>query len=65
MSRIIPDWVIVYCLECKQTTAGNGFGLAPESGTVICPACRATVTKVLHPSDFKAIPLRRYRKTLI
>ena len=50
-------WITIYCLECKQTIFGNGWGLAPETGTVVC-RCGSILTKVIEPSDFVPVPLR-------
>jgi hypothetical protein len=52
-------WMTVYCLECKETTSGNGWGLAPETGTVVCRRCRGILTKVIEPADFVPVPLHR------
>ncbi len=49
-------WMIIYCLECKQTTSGNGWGRAPETGTVVCQ-CGSILTKVIEPADFAPVPL--------
>jgi hypothetical protein len=51
-------WMTVYCLECQQTASGNGWGLAPETGTPVC-RCGSILTKVIEPASFIPQPLNR------